>query len=63
MLPEHGCTTACQSSEYECAVDTRHALATILNNSAVYSRNSNRPRTEPCGTPKASYMITDRPPA
>ena len=35
----------CVSSAYECAV--RRALATILNNSAVYNRNSNGPRTEP----------------
>jgi len=43
----------CVSLAYECS--TSPALEMMSNNSVVYNRNSNGPRTEPCGTPKSSF--------
>jgi len=47
----------CVSSAYECP--TSLALEMMSNNSAVYNRNSNWLRTEPCGTPKSSSTTAD----
>jgi len=41
------------SSTYKCP--TSPALEMMLNNSAVYNRNSNGPRTERCKMPKSDY--------
>jgi len=45
----------CVSLAYECP--TSPALEMMSNNSAVYNRNSNGPRTEPC--PKSSSTTAD----